>query len=219
MIYCSTCGKGIPDDSRFCTFCGSTVPVVDPGKPNVAKPSPASTPLSRSTNVESRSYLTEVDNSPRRKQFYENPGFYGALLLGIGFFLPWINAKGIGVTAYQLLQSYVEEENYFLVVIFLLIPIGAVIILVQSLTNALPRVISGLFKWLAFISLLMIVAFFIIGINELDPENNWTGINTSDPDLGLVLGFIGIGLWLSLLGSLVMLFNRSYKKVEVVREY
>jgi hypothetical protein len=30
MIFCSNCGKGIPRDSRFCTFCGAVVQIVDP---------------------------------------------------------------------------------------------------------------------------------------------------------------------------------------------
>ena len=36
MIYCLSCGKAIPADSKFCTFCGAPAPVVDPKQPNLA---------------------------------------------------------------------------------------------------------------------------------------------------------------------------------------
>jgi uncharacterized membrane protein YvbJ len=36
MIYCLSCGKEIPSDSKFCTFCGAPTPTVDPKQPNIA---------------------------------------------------------------------------------------------------------------------------------------------------------------------------------------
>jgi hypothetical protein len=218
MIYCSTCGKGIPDDSRFCTFCGSTVPVVDPDKPDVAKPSPASTPASRNTRVENRHYTKESTVAVRGPMFYENPGFYGAILLGVGFFLPWITAKGQTFSAFDLLKSYVQDKNYLMVTLFVLIPVGALIVFIQCLTNALPGAISGLFKWLSFLCFAILVVLLFKGIYDLEPNNNWAGIDTTTFDIGGLFKLIAIGLWLSLIGVLLMLFNKSYHRPRVVRE-
>lgn len=150
--------------------------------------------------------------------FMKTRDFMEHYFLWAGFFLPWIKANNSGVTAFGLLKSYLDDHDYFLVVIFLLIPAGALIVFLQSLTNSLPRAISGLFKWLAFISLVMIIAFFIIGINQLDPKNNWTGIDTTNPDISMILKFIGVGLWLSLFGSIIILFNRTDRDVIVVKD-
>ena len=70
MIYCSNCGKTIPDESKFCTFCGTAIAVVDPQKP-VAE-THAHEPLQ-----------TAAPNtaSGTKNAFYTNAGFWGALLL------------------------------------------------------------------------------------------------------------------------------------------
>ena len=38
MIYCLNCGKGIPDTSKFCTFCGTAIKSADTQQPDNTPP-------------------------------------------------------------------------------------------------------------------------------------------------------------------------------------
>ena len=54
-MYCTHCGKEIPDDSKFCIFCGSTVEVPNATQSNnLARPAeqtPVTHPVSESQTV------------------------------------------------------------------------------------------------------------------------------------------------------------------------
>ena len=78
MIYCLSCGKSIPDDSKFCTFCGTPTPVVDPKQPNLATAS-----TNKPIDVSRTQTVRKTSN-----EFYKDPGFWGGILVIAGFFLP-----------------------------------------------------------------------------------------------------------------------------------
>jgi hypothetical protein len=212
MIYCTNCGKAIPQESRFCTFCGASVPVVDPEKPNVANPSRVNPPnlqgSSAAPNYRSASTQTVTTSTDGKLEFYKNPGFYGALLLLIGFFLPWFSGA-TEVTGFSLLQFYLESGMsgaiIFIVVLMVLPLIGAVVVLIQSFSGALSGV-SGLFKWLSFLSLAFFLTLLAIGLS--DRSDNSLGIDIGDAES--IVTAVGIGLWLSLVGCLIMLFNKRH---------
>ena len=75
MIYCSNCGKAVPDGSNFCTFCGAAIAVIDPQKPTVTTPATAS--------PEPRQAVA-TNTMMGKNAFYTNVGFWGALILLAG---------------------------------------------------------------------------------------------------------------------------------------
>src|SRR5438045_3081587 len=91
MIYCSSCGKAVPDGSNFCTFCGAAIAVIDPQKPTMVTPSP-----------EPRQAVA-TNTMAGKNAFYTNVGFWGALLLLAGFFLPFYH-EIVDNTDYSLSQ-------------------------------------------------------------------------------------------------------------------
>jgi hypothetical protein len=145
MIYCPSCGKSIPADSKFCTFCGALVPTVEPDKP-VEKE------IVRERVVpvtETRTVTREVIDDGRPlytpANFFSSPGFWGSVLVLGGFFLPWLR-DNTAATGLQLVRSNYEPWK----LVLLLFPLSAFIVLIQSLTGALPAGLSGFFKFVPF---------------------------------------------------------------------
>src|SRR4051812_41755532 len=104
MIYCSNCGKGIPDDSHFCTFCGAPVPRVEGDKAKPTDPTPA---LGQSVQ---QNYAREAYATRRHNEFYKNIGFWAAVVLFIGFFLPYYN--GVDVSFWDVVTNATNGYAY-----------------------------------------------------------------------------------------------------------
>ena len=117
MIYCLNCGKGIPDDSKFCTFCGTPVAVVDPKQPNLATSAPAK-PVDVSRNYTSTKTVNE---------FYKDAGFWGAILVLAGFFLPFYMNS---VSLYDAVSSEASSDPWSL--LWLVFPVAAVFVLLAA---------------------------------------------------------------------------------------
>src|SRR5687767_13787516 len=81
MIYCANCGKGIPDESNFCTFCGAVVPTV------AGQASNTTGLLSGTASPATTAAVSTNQGVP----FFKNPGFYGAVIVLIGYFFIWLN--------------------------------------------------------------------------------------------------------------------------------
>lgn len=237
MIYCLNCGKGIPDQSKFCTFCGTPTAQVDPQNPGVATPYTTSQPdipveqqpvnpvppppQFRSTpppppqqfvtpNYQAGQQQQYVAPTPAQQyvrtqpvttknEFYKNVGFWGALLTVIGFFLPYVN--GYDFSFYYLVSDLAADKPELY--LYLIFPVSGAVLLIQALTGILPRFIVVIFKVLP----ILMLALFTLGIS-----NNSSSFGFMGNDVGSVLKNIGIGLYMIVIGSILMLFFHTTKK-------
>lgn len=190
MIYCLSCGKGIPDDSKFCTFCGAPAPVVDPKQPNLAKAS-SNKPLDVSRTETSRKTINE---------FYKDAGFWGGILVLAGFFLPFFSNNSASI--FDAVQA--EESTDKIVLLWLIFPVAGLFMLLHSL-----RAMSGIIA--IFFSFLAIIALIYWGYVMLSDGTKYFG----SADVFTIIKTIGIGLWATALGTILLLFHKRHTKVEV----
>ena len=202
MIYCPSCGKSLPADSKFCTFCGAAIPTVEVKKTTepvkVVSPAETRTVTREREIVDSRPMYTPAN-------FFNSPGFWGSILVLAGFFLPWLRGTA-GATGLQLVQNDFEQWK----LVLLLFPISAFIIFIQSLTGALPAGLSGFFKFIPFLLLIAFVAIMVMGNTDTTVKNKY-GLDFHD--LPNLVKIIGIGLWATIIGALFMLFHKKYMRV------
>jgi hypothetical protein len=205
MIYCPSCGKSIPADSKFCTFCGALIPTVEPDKP-VEKE------IVRERVVpvtETRTVTREVIDDGRPlytpANFFSSPGFWGSVLVLGGFFLPWLR-DNTAATGLQLVRSNYEPWK----LVLLLFPLSAFIVLIQSLTGALPAGLSGFFKFVPF---LVLIAFFALMTMGSSDDGTVKKYALDFHDIPALIKMIGIGLWITIVGSLFMLFHKKYTRI------
>jgi hypothetical protein len=182
MIYCSNCGKAIPDGSNFCTFCGAAIAVTDPQKPTIT--TPAAQP----------SHPVVANTSAAKNAFYTNPGFWGALVLLAGFLLPFYH-EVIDNTDPSLGQIATNSGSSAGVYLFFLYPVASAVLIIQGFTYAFPPVIANLFK---ILPLLLLVFCFGAIMREGNADNS------------LVQFFKAgrIGMYAILVGSILVLFFR-----------
>ena len=190
MIYCLNCGKGIPDDSKFCTFCGTPVAVVDPKQPNLATSAPAK-PVDVSRNYTSTKTVNE---------FYKDAGFWGAILVLAGFFLPFYMNS---VSLYDAVSSEASSDPWSL--LWLVFPVAAVFVLVHSLTKIFPGFLVVIFSTLALITLILLAIVMI-----KDPVKY-----LGSDDISSIIKTVGLGFWATLVGTILLLFHRRHKKTIV----
>lgn len=191
MIYCLNCGKGIPDDSKFCTFCGTPTAVVDPKHPNLAT-APPHKAVDVSRNYTSRRTVNE---------FYKDAGFWGAILVLIGFFLPFFSQSGNSLFA--AVQANASSDP--LVLIWLIFPVAALAVILHNFVPGWPGMITTLFIILVLLALVLFI--YVVG------KNPATYFNTTDASV--IMKTAGIGMWATLLGTILLLFHNRHTKVEV----
>jgi endogenous inhibitor of DNA gyrase (YacG/DUF329 family) len=201
MIYCPSCGKSIPADSKFCTFCGALVPTVEVNK--TVEPERV-VPV-----VETRTVTREVVDDGRPlytpANFFSSPGFWGSILVIGGFFLPWLRDDS-AATGLQLVRNNYEPWK----LVLLLFPLSAFIVLIQSLTGALPAGLSGFFKFVPFLVLIGFVALMTLGSSDDGTSKKYV---LDFHDIPALIKTIGIGLWITIVGALFMLFHKKYTRI------
>ena len=165
-------------------FCGAAVPAIITEK--------------KSYTVKSRPYSF----ADHRRDFIKNAGFWGALLILVGFFLPWIQQTN-NISGFNFVTSEHNSKN----LVLLVFPLCALFILIDSLTNFLPSGAAILFKVLPF--LLLITLILLIAYKQKGVRNY--GITLTDWPSALKL--IGLGLWTTAVGSVIMLFHKKYRRV------
>ena len=190
MIYCLNCGKGIPDDSKFCTFCGTPTAVVDPKQPNLA-----TAPTHKPVDVSRTHTVKRTVN-----EFYKDPAFWGSLIVLAGFFLPFLTKDSASL--FDVVQRTASTDK--LVLLWLIFPVAGLFMLLHSL-RLLPGILAIFFSFLA------VIALIYWGYVMLNERVNYFG---SD-DMATVIKSIGIGLWLTVLGTILLLFHKRHTKVEI----
>jgi len=183
MIYCSNCGKAIPDDSKFCTFCGTAIAAVDPQKP-----------FAETSVRESRQPVAANTSSATKNVFYTNAGFWGALILLAGFFLPFYH-EVIDNTDPSLVQMATNSGSSAGVLLFFLYPVAAIVLIIQGLAYPFPPVMANILK---ILPLLLLVFCFGAVMREGNAENS----------LSQFFKVGRIGMYAILLGSILVLFFR-----------
>jgi hypothetical protein len=191
MIYCLSCGKQIPADSKFCTFCGAPTPVVDPKQPNLA-----TNPPHKPVDVSRLETTKKTYN-----EFYKDAGFYGALMVLIGFFLPFYTTTGISL--FDAVQLNATDDPA--VLIWLVFPVTALIVLLHSFIPGWPRMITTIMIFLAF------VALALFGYVMFKDPVKYFG----SADMSEIARLVGYGFWLTLVGTILLLFHRRHKRVEI----
>lgn len=192
MIYCLSCGKGIPEDSKFCTFCGAPTPVVDPKQPNLATNAPARKPVDVSTTQISKNTFNE---------FYKDAGFWGALIVLAGFFLPFYNT--VSVSLFDAVKATAAADP--VVLIWLVFPVTAIVVLLHSLVTGWPGFITTIFI------ILVLIALIMFGWVMMTDRAKYFG----SEDISTIAKTVGAGFWATLLGTVLLLFHRRHKKVEI----
>lgn len=212
MMYCSHCGKEIPTDSEYCPFCGTHVPSVvktgtdsEKAEPVITEPVRtqqfASEPV-RSEKVASTQADLKKDFTTRKtvNEFYKDPGFWGGLLLIGAFFLPFFSASSGSLWDAVNAQASADK----IVLLWLIFPVAGLFMLLHSL-NILPGFLAIFFTFFALIALIY-WGYIILNdkVKYLGSDEMFTIIKT-----------VGLGLWATLLGTILLLFHRRHTKVEV----
>ena len=221
MIFCTNCGKEIPADSRFCPSCGTTVTAAvnrtnEPVRTDRKVTEPVRTERvaepTRTDRVTPQPVVTNIykgtSGTHKKREFFINAGFWGSLLTLIGFFLPIKDiAESNLLNSGTSLFNIVDEAGGTApgVYLYLIFPIAALIILIQSLTHVFPAFIPIIFKILSAL-FLALFAFIIFK----DPEK----YNIPVDDMSALIPSIGLGVWATVLGVILMLFYKKYRRVE-----
>lgn len=111
-----------------------------------------------------------------------------AVALIAGFFLPYISFFGRGVSGFDLIKGGGKADVYVL----LLSPIAAILLLAGALNNGKYVISRGILCIIALISVLYLIIRSVI----------------EGGDIGSMFKVLGIGYWISLAASLVLvLYN------------
>ena len=259
MIYCLNCGKGIPDQSKFCTFCGAatatadtnpseintppvseqtTNPIPPPPQfvstppPPVSEPStnpippppqfvstqqqyiPPTPPLQQQYTpppqmppqyinptqpyVQQYAATTSKGVVVAKNEFYKNAGFWGAVFVFIGFFLPFVN--GSDASFYYLVSDLApgKPELY----LYLVFPVCSAVLIIQGLTGVIPKFLVVICKFLPLLLLILLIA----GASQAGGNFSFMG-----DDVGTILKNIGVGLYMTVVGTILMLFFKTTK--------
>jgi hypothetical protein len=239
MIYCLNCGKGIPDQSKFCTFCGTAIGTAETKQPENSSPPvsqfanptppeqqyvpptpppqqfvPTTPPPPQYVNPtppQQQQYVTPAQpvvqqyasTTPStagtvKNEFYKNAGFWGAVLAFIGFFLPYVT--GYDVSFYYLVTDLAPDKpELYLYAVF---PVCAAILIIQSFTGILPKFLMAICKILPILMLILL----IVGASQSGSNLGFMG-----DDAETILKNIGVGLYMTVIGTILMLFFKTTK--------
>jgi hypothetical protein len=142
--------------------------------------------------------------------FVTHPGFWGCILVVIGFFTNWLNpGLGAGISGFDILQSasgIISSPDEDGVGVFILatdaaIILSAIICLLYILGIGIDRGAFVFFKLLPLLSLIALLVYVIVkSQNKSYDDGGETGWN-----------ILGIGLYMTLAGSLLLAISKGRK--------
>ena len=191
MIYCLSCGKSIPEDSKFCTFCGAPTPVVNPKQPNVAKASPEKPVDVSTTHTKKKTY----------NEFYKDAGFYGGIIVLAGFFMPFYSMDSMSL--FDAVQTNAADNPA--VLMWLIFPVAGLVVILHSLVKGWPGLITTI---IIGIALLALVLFGYVLMK--DPVKYFATDSLSE-----IAKTVGYGFWMTLVGTVLLFFHRRQRRVEI----
>lgn len=141
-------------------------------------------------------------------------GFWGSILILIGFFTDWLNPAnlpyGQSTTGFAIIKEAFEnlsdvlnvELGAIMFTVILAIVISGIICLLYILGVGIGRGVFVFFKVLPLLAIIGFIVYCVIRLNE-------AGV---DPDIdSSIFKVLGIGLYLTLGGSLLLAISRSRK--------
>ena len=183
--------------NQFTVIAGGTTP-------------PAHTPVSD----QQASYTKTSASTPARRAsplFITHLGFWGSVMIVIGFFTDWLNLSDHSVTGYTILSSakgILNDTNNEKTFVYMLIAIGVIIlsavICLFYIITGVGRAAFTLFKILPFLTIIGFVAYVIVKVQE----------NMGSLDIPVDSSFwnvLGVGIYLTLVGSFVLAISRFRK--------
>jgi len=197
-MYCPNCGKAIAEQSNYCTFCGTAIK-----------------PESQQHNINQPNYSNFQQPLPEKRNGFYNLGFWGGILILLGAFLPWFSESGFGfIRSYNLIDilsyDFSNDASYsgqfsntdtatvgitVFKVIFITIIICSILIIIDSFVNYLPKFLAGIFSFLPFFIVAIIITLSLVGSKSV----SFTGI----------IHTAGIGIWTTFVGLIFLLFYRK----------
>ncbi len=186
--------------NQFTVVAGNTPPPIYSSAPQSSSPQVTFT---NSTSAGTPAFLTHL-------------GFWGSLMIIIGFFTNWLNLGYYGsLTGLKIITSMTEvmggEQDkqgigVAMVVAIAIVVISAVICLLYTIGAGIGRGAFSFFKILPLLALIAMVAYIVIKSNE-GGNNDEYGEDSSN-----AWKLLGIGVYLTLAGALVLAVSRSRSK-------
>lgn len=209
MIYCSNCGKPIPDENKFCNSCGTAKPLVEPQKTDTVEPQKAEITEQQKSNVAEAIKTATASANPAPQQpastvtkpgsniaIFNNVGFWGALLLLIGFFLPFYKTiMDTNLTDISLAKMAGGGDSAAGRILLFLLPASAIVLIIQAFYYPFHPLIANIAKILP----LLLMVFALGAIMREDETGR---------SVGSFFEIAQIGVYVTLLGALLMLFFR-----------
>lgn len=190
--------------NQFTVVGGSTTPAA-----TVIPPSYSAVP-----NAQVTFSSTSTATSNQGAAILTHLGFWGSILILIGFFTDWINPDympyGRGSSGFLIIKEAFEnlsdvfdnELGAILFIAILVIIISGIICLLYILGVGLGRGIFVFFKLLPLLAIIGFIVYCVIKVKEAG----------ADPDVdSSVFKVLGIGLYLTLAGSVLLAISRSRK--------
>lgn len=115
-----------------------------------------------------------------------------SIVLIIAFFFPFISSGTYNFSAFDIVFDRVEGQGGKSLYISLLVPLGALLLLIGAITNDnFTR--SGFVLWMPLIGVLYLVVMLYINGSE--------ALTVSE-----LIGWLSYGFWISLLAAIILLF-------------
>ncbi len=209
-IYCRNCGKevlpgavacvscGLPPSKGkvFCNSCGS------PTNPDAIVCIKCGVKLGTTSSLASISMNTGTAQS--------NPSimtgaFWGSILVIVGFFMPWVKVFGSfnGANIAKFIADSGGDDSAYSILLYLL-PVSAVIFLFSAFSGN----VSPFAKGVRYIPLILVIIAVISIASKTEDRNSDFSMSMGDDFLNI----IGIGLIITIIGSIMMCFYNPKKE-------
>lgn len=145
--------------------------------------------------------------------FITHPGFWGSLMIIVGFFTNWLNGAYdtgsevfSGFTVVKYASEIIDTGNELLIgflIVVVIIVLSAVICLLYVIGVGIAK---GAFRFLKILPLLAIIGFIVYVV--IKAQNSGADYETEKVSAWKILG---IGIYLTLIGSVLLAISRSRK--------
>ena len=212
--YCKNCGAKVLKDAYACLSCG-----LPPSKGKNYCPCCGATThadavvcIKCGIKLNSFSFITRTSGlhtgNINTANLGNKAGLVGAIMVFIGFFMPWLDISYFSISGYSAVFSGIGNqlgEGRFLL---LILPLSAIIFLYQLFLGKSEK---GLMNLLKILPVIFIVISAIILYSKITEGRHG---NFDDFNNNLSTDFFkifGMGFWFTLIGALIMAFHNEKK--------
>lgn len=209
MPFCPNCGTENSKTAKYCVNCGAVLPIVASDTQSPSNIQPQTSNIQRPTSKLQRRHS-------KRTSFITHTGLWGSIMIGAGFFTNWINSGYFfgqynnAITGLDILRSNLttgadqSKAVIILLVAIVVILLSAVICFFYIIGLNIGRGAFWLFKIVPLLIWIGVVTFIVVKSRDagIDPKD---AIENS----GALWKLFGVGIYLTLLGSLLLAFSRG----------